>query len=106
MHTFTIVYRDQALFVRQGLFTQLGGYPMQAVLKDVVLGQSLLTGTTHRPWTLTVITDSWKIVKMGIWRSFIRVLMIILHVEFGLPKIFLLLFSVTAAEPRSLVSFC
>ena len=23
--------------------------------------------------------------KMGVWRSFIRVLMIILHVEFGLP---------------------
>lgn len=80
-----IVYGDQALFVRQGLFTQLGGFPMQAVLEDVVFGQTLLTQTTPRLLPLTVITDSRKFVKMGIGRSFIRVLMIILHVEYGLP---------------------
>ncbi|MCA9500492.1 MAG: TIGR04283 family arsenosugar biosynthesis glycosyltransferase [Nitrospirales bacterium] len=80
-----IVYGDQALFVRQGLFTQLGGFPTQAVLEDVVFGQTLLTQTTPRLLPLTVITDSRKFVKMGIWRSLIRVLMIILHVEFGLP---------------------
>lgn len=80
-----IIYGDQALFVRQGLFTQLGGFPMQTVLEDVVFGQTLLTQTTPRLLPLTVTTDSRKFVKMGIWRSFIRVLMIILHVEFGLP---------------------
>jgi hypothetical protein len=32
-----------------------------------------------------VVTDSRKFVKMGIWRSFARVLLIILHVEFHLP---------------------
>lgn len=80
-----IIYGDQALFVRQGLFTQLGGFPMQTVLEDVVFGQTILTKTTPRLLPLTVITDSRKFVKMGIWRSFIRVLLIILHVEFGLP---------------------
>lgn len=80
-----IIYGDQALFVRQSLFTRLGGFPTQAVLEDVVFGQTLLTQTTPRLLPLTVITDSRKFVKMGIWRSFIRVLMIILHVEFGLP---------------------
>ncbi|MCA9453607.1 MAG: TIGR04283 family arsenosugar biosynthesis glycosyltransferase [Nitrospiraceae bacterium] len=80
-----IIYGDQALFVRQGLFAQLGGFPMQAVLEDVVFGQTLLRKTTPRLLPLTVITDSRKFVKMGIWRSFIRVLLIILHVEFGLP---------------------
>ncbi|WP_447965169.1 hypothetical protein [Nitrospira sp. Ecomares 2.1] len=59
---------------------------MQAVLEDVVLGQSLLTRTTPRPLTLTVITDSRKFVNREIWRSFIRVLTIILHVECKLPN--------------------
>lgn len=31
-----------------------------------------------------VVTDSRKIIKMGIWRSFLRILLIILHVEFRL----------------------
>jgi hypothetical protein len=31
------------------------------------------------------LTDSRKFIKMGIWRSFARVLLIILHVEFHLP---------------------
>ncbi|HBP90270.1 MAG: TIGR04283 family arsenosugar biosynthesis glycosyltransferase [Nitrospira sp.] len=80
-----IIYGDQALFVRQGLFSQLGGFPSQPVLEDVAFGQVLLTQTTPRLLPLTVVTDSRKFVKMGVWRSFIRVLMIILHVEFGLP---------------------
>lgn len=61
-----IVYGDQALFARQGLFTQLGGFPMQAVLEDGVFGQTLLTQTTPRFLPLTVITDSRKFIKMGI----------------------------------------
>jgi hypothetical protein len=32
-----------------------------------------------------VETDARKFIKMGIWRSFVRVLLIILHVEFRLP---------------------
>ena len=80
-----IVYGDQGLFVKQGLFTRLGGFPAQTVLEDIVFGQTLLTQTTPQLLPLTVITDSQKFVKMGVWRSFIRVLMIILHVEFGLP---------------------
>jgi len=80
-----IVYGDQALFVRQGLFTQLGGFPNQPALEDVAFGEKLLTRTTPRLLPLTVVTDSRKFLKMGVWRSFLRVLMIILHVEFGLP---------------------
>ena len=32
-----------------------------------------------------VVTDARKFLKMGIWRSFLRVLLVILHVEFKLP---------------------
>jgi rSAM/selenodomain-associated transferase 2 len=80
-----IIYGDQALFVRQELFTQLGGFPDQPVLEDVAFGEKLLPHTIPHLLPLTVITDSRKFRQMGIWRSFLRVLMIILHVEFGLP---------------------
>lgn len=87
-----IIYGDQALFVRQGLFTQLGGFPTQPVLEDVAFGQTLLTQTIPRLLPLTVVTDSRKFLKMGVWRSFFQVLMIILHVEFGLPTFSLAFF--------------
>jgi rSAM/selenodomain-associated transferase 2 len=80
-----IIYGDQALFVRQGLFTQLGGFPNQPVLEDVAFGEKLLTQTIPHLLPMTVVTDSRKFIQMGVWRSFLRVLMIILYVEFGLP---------------------
>ena len=82
-----IIYGDQAIFVRQGLFTDLGGFPHQPFLEDVAFGEKLLTRTIPRLLPLTVITDSRKFIKMGVWRSFLRVLMIILHVEFGFPTL-------------------
>jgi rSAM/selenodomain-associated transferase 2 len=80
-----IIYGDQAMFVRRELFERLGGYPDQPILEDVAFCEKLIRVT--RPLLLEppVITDSRKFVKMGIWRSFARVLLIILHVEFRLP---------------------
>lgn len=80
-----IIYGDQALFVRQGLFSQLGGFPNQPVLEDVTFGETLLAHTIPHLLPVTVVTDSRKFIQMGVWRSFLRVLLIILHVEFGLP---------------------
>ena len=80
-----IIYGDQALFVRRRLFEDLGGFPPQPILEDVAFCERLLKVT--RPLLLSppVITDARKFVKMGIWRSFARVLLIILHVQFRLP---------------------
>ena len=80
-----IIYGDQALFVRRRLFEQLGGFPDQPILEDVAFCEQLIK--MARPTLLgpPVVTDSRKFVKMGIWRSFARVLLIILHVEFHLP---------------------
>ncbi len=80
-----IIYGDQALFVRRALFGQLGGFPRQPVLEDVAFCEKLIKVT--RPLLLSppVITDARKFLKMGVWRSFVRVLLIILHVEFRLP---------------------
>jgi rSAM/selenodomain-associated transferase 2 len=80
-----IIYGDQALFVRRALFEQIGCFPDQPILEDVAFCERLIKVT--RPLLLSppVITDARKFVKMGIWHSFARVLLIILHVEFHLP---------------------
>lgn len=82
-----IIYGDQALFVRQALFDHLGGFPQQPILEDVAFCEKLLQCTAPKLLTASVVTDSRKFVKMGIWRSLARVLLIILHVEYGLPTL-------------------
>ena len=80
-----IIYGDQALFVRRALFEQLGGFPNRPILEDVAFCERLIKVTNPHLLFPPVITDARKFIKMGIWRSFIRVLLIILHVEFRLP---------------------
>ena len=80
-----IIYGDQALFVRRALFEQLGGFPNQPILEDVAFCERLMAVTTPLLLSPSVVTDARKFLKMGVWRSFVRVLLIILHVEFHLP---------------------
>jgi rSAM/selenodomain-associated transferase 2 len=80
-----IIYGDQALFVRRALFNQLGGFPNQPILEDVAFCERLIRVTTPLLLSPPVITDARKFLQMGVWKSFLRVLLIILHVEFRLP---------------------
>lgn len=80
-----IIYGDQALFVRRSLFEQLEGFPRQPILEDVAFCEKLIKVTTPRLLSPPVITDARKFIQMGVWRSFLRVLLIILYVEFRLP---------------------
>ncbi|MEX5215132.1 MAG: TIGR04283 family arsenosugar biosynthesis glycosyltransferase [Nitrospiraceae bacterium] len=80
-----IIYGDQALFVRRSLFERLGGFPQQPILEDVAFCERLNRVTKPVLLSPPVVTDARKFVQMGIWRSFLRVLLIILHVEFRLP---------------------
>jgi rSAM/selenodomain-associated transferase 2 len=80
-----IIYGDQALFVRRVLFEQLGGFPNRPILEDVAFCERLIAVTTPLLLSQSVVTDARKFLKMGVWRSFLRVLLIILHVEFHLP---------------------
>ncbi len=80
-----IIYGDQALFVRRALFERLGGFPNQPILEDVAFSERLKAVTAPVFFSPPVVTDARKFVKMGIWRSFLRVLLIILHVEFRWP---------------------
>jgi rSAM/selenodomain-associated transferase 2 len=80
-----VIYGDQAMFVRRELFEHLGGFPDQPILEDVAFCERLIRVTEPVLFAPPVVTDSRKFVKMGIWKSFARVLLIILHAQFGLP---------------------
>jgi hypothetical protein len=80
-----IIYGDQALFVRRALFERLGGFPNRPILEDVAFCEKLIKITTPLLLSPSVVTDARKFLQMGVWRSFFRVLLIILHVEFRLP---------------------
>lgn len=80
-----VIYGDQALFIRQKLFQQLGGFPNQPILEDVAFCEKIIAHTSPVLLDPPVITDSRKFVQMGIWRSLARVFLIILSVEFRLP---------------------
>jgi len=80
-----VIYGDQALFVRRTLFKQLGGFPNLPILEDVAFCEKLIKRTNPVLLFPPVITDARKFLTMGVWKSFIRVLLIILHVEYRLP---------------------
>jgi GT2 family glycosyltransferase len=73
-----IIYGDQAMFVRRALFEQLGGFPEQPYLEDIVFCQKLKRATRPALLDQYVITDARKFVQMGVWRSLWRCLMILL----------------------------
>jgi hypothetical protein len=80
-----VVYGDQALFVRRTLFERLGGFPDLPFLEDVAFGDLLLRHT--RPVLLEecVVTDSRKFEQHGVWRSLLRVLLIVGCYQLRLP---------------------
>lgn len=80
-----VIYGDQALFVRRSLFERLGGFSEQAIIEDVALCENLLRVT--RPVILDeyAITDARKFIKHGVWRSLMRVAVILIRVQFRLP---------------------
>ncbi|MBX3326372.1 MAG: hypothetical protein KF682_10790 [Nitrospira sp.] len=80
-----IIYRDQALFVRRALFEELGGFPNQLILGDMAFCRWVIKVTEPLLLSPPIVTDTLKFIKMGAWRSFVPVLLNILHVQFRLP---------------------
>lgn len=78
-----IIFGDQAMFIRRSLFSHLGGFPDAARLEDVRFCEKLVKHT--RPILLgqTVTTDSRKFVQQGVWRSLVRVAIILICARLG-----------------------
>ena len=77
-------YGDQALFVARKAFERVGGFPDRQV-EDIALCERLRE--LGRPAFLPdeVVTSARKFEQMGVWRSFARVLAILLCRKTGRP---------------------
>ncbi len=71
------------MFVRLKRFQDLGGFPNHPILEDVAFCEKLIQHVTPILLTPPVVTDSRKFIKMGIWRSLLRVGVILLCVSLG-----------------------
>ncbi len=80
-----IIYGDQAMFVRRSLFKKIGGFPKQAILEDLYFCVELKRHTRAVLMDSYVVTDSRKFTKLGIWKGFFRLAVILTRVRFGLP---------------------
>ena len=78
-----IIFGDQAMFVRRSLFERLGGFPDVERLEDVAFCEDLVRHTTPVLLDQSVVTDSRKFVQQGVWRSLLRVGVILLCVSLG-----------------------
>jgi len=81
----SVIYGDQAFFIRHDRFLALGGFPDQPILEDVALCVKLLPHARPHLMPTTVVTDGRKFLKLGVWRSLWRVIAIILSVELRRP---------------------
>ena len=75
-------YGDQACFVSRRAFVAAGGFP-DRLAEDIALCEILRRRARPAFLPLHVITSSRKFEQMGIWRSFGRVLLILLCLQFG-----------------------
>jgi rSAM/selenodomain-associated transferase 2 len=80
-----VFYGDQALFVRRDLFRRLGGFPPVPILEDVRFGETLARATRPLLVADAVITDPRKFLRMGVFRSLGRCLLILACHELRLP---------------------
>ena len=79
-----IIYGDQAMFIRRDLFMTLGGFSERATMEDVEFCERLNQVTKPELVREAVITSSRKFEQMGVWRSFLRVALILIRHELGM----------------------
>ena len=80
-----IFYGDQAMFVRRKLFTELGTFPDEPILEDLLFSEKLVKVTQPVILDSYVITESRKFEQQGVWLSFWQVILILLSHELHLP---------------------
>jgi len=88
-HITRIFYGDQAMFVSRYAFDAAGGFP-DGPVEDIAICERLRQLGRPAFLPLRVVTSSRKFEAMGIWRSFARVLAILVCLRIGrrLPAAF------------------
>jgi rSAM/selenodomain-associated transferase 2 len=80
-----VFYGDQAMFIRTALFTELGGFPDEPFLEDLIFSERVAGVTTPHTMDSHVVTDSRKFEQEGVWISLWRVILILLSHEMKRP---------------------
>jgi rSAM/selenodomain-associated transferase 2 len=75
-------YGDQALFIARDAFMRAGGFPAVPA-EDIALSQQLRAQAPPAFLAETVVTSSRKFEQMGVWRSFARVIAILVCLRLG-----------------------
>jgi rSAM/selenodomain-associated transferase 2 len=78
----SIFYGDQAFFVSRAAFVAVGGFP-ECLVEDIAICERLRRRARPAFLPLAVVTSSRKFERMGVWRSFIRVLAVLLCLRIG-----------------------
>lgn len=79
-----VMYGDQAMFVRREAFLAAGGFPAVDELEDVLLSERLRQSAPPVLLEATVVTSARRFLAQGVFRSFLRVLAILLQHELGM----------------------
>ena len=77
-----VIYGDQAMFIRRGLFERLGGFPVQP-MEDIAFGLTLRAATRPVMLPEVVTTDSRKFDQMGHWRALAHSVVLLFRFRFG-----------------------
>lgn len=75
-------YGDQALFVARDAFERAGGFPAVPA-EDIALSQQLRAMGPPAFLTESVVTSARKFEQMGVWRSFARIIAILVCLRLG-----------------------
>lgn len=75
-------YGDQALFVARDAFVRAGGFP-EVPAEDIALSQRLRAMGPPVFLAETVVTSARKFEQMGVWRSFARIVAILVCLRLG-----------------------
>lgn len=81
----SVLYGDQAMFIRKSLFEKLGSFPEVNTLEDLLFGERLAEVTHPILLEQTVLSDSRKFEQKGVWLSLFRVILIQVCHELKLP---------------------
>lgn len=77
-----VIYGDQAMFIRRGLFEELGGFPVRP-MEDIAFGLTLRAATRPIMLPEVVTTDSRKFDQMGHWRALAHSVLLLLRFRYG-----------------------
>ena len=82
-----IIYGDQAMFIRRKFFHQIGGFPEEDILEDVLISEEIVKHTRPVLLEQNVVTSSRKFEQRGLFRSFFDIFLIMSCYELRLPII-------------------